>query len=206
MSSTWRAILAGREVLIKGLIKRIGDGLTTRIWQDKWLPNHFLGRPLTPADGQTVETVSDLATESGAWNEGLIRDTLFPVDAAAILKLPMVSRGEDIWAWEKEKHGIYSVRSAYRLQEDLQSQVVGEYDSPCSSTEGPWRLIWKLEVPPKVKVFWWRVMHDYLPAKKELHQRHLEPTAHCETCGSEEESLQHVLTECTIGKGLLGGS
>lgn len=149
---------------------------------------------------QIVETVSDLTTESGAWNEGLIRDIFFPVDVVAILKLPMVSRGEDIWAWEKEKHGIYSVRSAYRLQEDVQNQAVGGYDNPGSSMEGPWKLIWKLEVPPKVRVFWWRVMHDFSPAKQELHRRHLEPTAHCETCGSEEVSVRHVLTECTIAR------
>jgi len=31
-SQTWRAILAGREVLYKGFIRRIGDGSTTRIW------------------------------------------------------------------------------------------------------------------------------------------------------------------------------
>jgi len=117
MSFTWRAILAGREVLKKGLTRRIGDGTTTRIWEDRWLPNHFAGRPLTPAEGQVVETVADLTTDSGDWNEELIRDIFFPVDANAILKLPMTSRGEDFWAWEQEKHGNYSVKSAYRLQE-----------------------------------------------------------------------------------------
>jgi len=117
MSFTWRAILAGREVLKKGLTRRIGDGTTTRIWEDRWLPNHFAGRPLTPAEGQVVETVADLTTDSGDWNEELIRDIFFPVDANAILKLPMTSRGEDFWEWEQEKHGNYSVKFAYRLQE-----------------------------------------------------------------------------------------
>jgi len=72
---------------------------------------------LTPAEGQVVETVADLTTDSGDWNEELIRDIFFPVDANAILKLPMTSRGEDFWAWEQEKHGNYSVKFAYRLQE-----------------------------------------------------------------------------------------
>ena len=61
--------------------------------------------------------LADLTTDSGDWNEELIRDIFFPVDANAILKLPMISRGEGFWAWEQEKHGNYSVKSAYRLQE-----------------------------------------------------------------------------------------
>jgi len=52
-SHTWRAILAGRDVLKKGLIKRVCNGVTTRIWYDGWLPGHFAGYPLTPAEGQS---------------------------------------------------------------------------------------------------------------------------------------------------------
>lgn len=44
-SQTWRSILAGREVLSDGLIKRIGNGQGTHIWQDKWILNHPLGVP-----------------------------------------------------------------------------------------------------------------------------------------------------------------
>ena len=42
-SHTWRAILAGREVLEKGLIRRIGDGTSTNIWQHRWFPPAFSG-------------------------------------------------------------------------------------------------------------------------------------------------------------------
>jgi hypothetical protein len=34
VSHTWRAILAGRKVLELGLIKGIGDGTTTHVWDD----------------------------------------------------------------------------------------------------------------------------------------------------------------------------
>jgi hypothetical protein len=93
MSFTWRSILAGREVLRRGLIRRIGDGETTGIWGHRWLPDHFAGCPLTPDQGQNVEIVADLLTDSGAWNEDLIRTSFFPVDAAAILKQPITGRG-----------------------------------------------------------------------------------------------------------------
>uniref|UniRef100_A0A8R7R6G8 Reverse transcriptase domain-containing protein n=1 Tax=Triticum urartu TaxID=4572 RepID=A0A8R7R6G8_TRIUA len=39
-SHTWRAILYGREALKLGLIKRIGDGASTRIWDDPWIPSN----------------------------------------------------------------------------------------------------------------------------------------------------------------------
>ena len=39
-SQTWRAISTGREVLQQGLVKQIGDGQQTNIWQDKWIYNH----------------------------------------------------------------------------------------------------------------------------------------------------------------------
>ena len=40
-SHTWRAILAGREVLQQGLIRRMGNGSATRIWENRWMPNFF---------------------------------------------------------------------------------------------------------------------------------------------------------------------
>lgn len=45
-SQTWRAILAGRDEVLKlGLLKRIGDGSSTNIWQDRWIPKHFELKP-----------------------------------------------------------------------------------------------------------------------------------------------------------------
>jgi len=83
-SHAWRAILAGREVLTQGLIKRIGNGTSTHIW----LPDHFGGRPLTPEEGQSVSMVSELLSKNGQWNEDVIKQSFIPVDAVAILRTP----------------------------------------------------------------------------------------------------------------------
>jgi hypothetical protein len=71
---------------------------------------------------------------------------------------------------------------------------------PSISSDDVWRKIWKREVPPKVQVFWWRVVHGFLPARSVLHRRHVERIAYCETCGADEESIRHVLIECTVAK------
>jgi len=62
------------------------------------------------------------------------------------------------------------------------------------------KKIWKLEVPPKVRVFWWRVLLEFLPTKQILFRRHIEPEAFCEVCGEPEESIRHVLLDCTVAR------
>jgi hypothetical protein len=45
-SHTWRAILTGRKALNQGLVRRIGDGESTNIWRDRWIPAAVGGRPI----------------------------------------------------------------------------------------------------------------------------------------------------------------
>ncbi|CAD6264269.1 unnamed protein product [Miscanthus lutarioriparius] len=65
-SHTWRAIMAGKEVLDRGMIKRIGNGVSTHIWRDRWIPLHFDAKPITPEEGQDLTL--------------LIRDVFLPID------------------------------------------------------------------------------------------------------------------------------
>lgn len=51
-----------------------------------------------------------------------------------------------------------------------------------------------------MRVFWWRVVHGFLPAKGVLFRKHIEWIAFCEDCGDPEESIRHVLAQCSIAK------
>ncbi|XP_074314569.1 uncharacterized protein LOC141649788 [Silene latifolia] len=48
LSYVWRGIVGARAGLGKGLRRRIGDGLSTKLWQDAWLPHTPSGRILSP--------------------------------------------------------------------------------------------------------------------------------------------------------------
>jgi hypothetical protein len=111
-----------------------------------------------------------------------------PIDVDAILRTPIRGTGEDILAWSKEKHGCYSGRSAYKLL-DAERQQQEDMLTTSTSNNETWKRIWKLDVPPKVKVFWWRVINEFLPTKKVLHGRHIEPIAICDTCGGRWSAL-----------------
>lgn len=146
-----------------------------------------------------MERVSDLLTADGHWDENRIRQIFIPVDAAVILRIPTQTQLVDFWAWEAKKHGVYSVKSAYKLLDRDRIKSTGLNTASVSENE-VWKMIWKLKVPPKIRVFWWRVIHEFLPARKILHGRHMEPIANCELCGADEETIRHVLCDCTIAR------
>ena len=103
--------------------------------------------------------------------------------------------GEDKLIWSREKSGIYSVRSAYRLlSEDLYANEPG-----CSDT-GVWKLFWKrvwsIRVPHKIRQFIWRACTESLPTMFNMHRRRIVPTASCPFCHQENEDVKHALWSC----------
>jgi hypothetical protein len=65
-SQIWRSILDGRNILSQGLIKRIGDGRSTRIWSDSWLPRDYQLKPIAPIKEDPPQLVSHLIDETSA--------------------------------------------------------------------------------------------------------------------------------------------
>jgi hypothetical protein len=63
-----------------------------------------------------------------------------------------------------------------------------------------WKKLWKQKVPPKVRVFWWRVMHDFMPSRASLYRQYIDPIANCESCGTPRETTFHTPVECPAAK------
>ena len=120
-----------------------------------------------------------------------------------ILKIRPGARMEDDGlGWAHERSGQYSVRSSYRLlkmeQSERETDVANEPSSSCEAFW--WRKLWKLKIPPKIRIFWWRSIHNYLPSKQELKRRHVTQEDFCEVCGMQGESIYHIAFDCTIAK------
>lgn len=86
------------------------------------------------------------------WNEDLIRSVFYPLDADAILWIPWGHIDEDFGAWQPERHGVYSVKSAYKLlsEDRRNNQMLCAVSS--SNHQDYWKKVWKLKVPPKVSL------------------------------------------------------
>lgn len=60
-----------------------------------------------------------------------------------------------------------------------------------------WTTLWEVKVMPKVRVFWWRVVHGILPDEATLKHRHIKPLSICNVCLAKEEDLMHALIHCS---------
>lgn len=118
MSFTWRSILAGREILTKGLRFQIGNGNKVSIWNDPWLPlpHNFkpFSLPMKGTEDWLVEDIIDL--ESKEWIKDLIEELFSDMEADLIFRIPLSLRpSEDKVLWHFDRKGNYNVKSGYNV-------------------------------------------------------------------------------------------
>jgi hypothetical protein len=115
-SSTWQAISHGLDLLKKGLIWRVGNGQSFRIWRDPLIPRATSCRPVSAKRRCRLRFVSELIDQFGQWHVDLINQYFVQADIFEILKINPSSRLDvDLLAWAPQKHGLFTVRSAYGL-------------------------------------------------------------------------------------------
>ncbi|KAK8940780.1 hypothetical protein KSP39_PZI009905 [Platanthera zijinensis] len=112
------------------------------------------------------------------------------MDVALILSI-LLGRGSlgDRWVWDYSNSGLFSVRSVYHLIH------LSDRSSASGGLLG-WNFIWKADVPPRIRVFLWRLASDILPTGVGLRLRHSAGLIACSFCGSPDEDARHALFTC----------
>lgn len=88
------------------------------------------------------------------WKEDLIRQNFLPQDVEAILSFPLSAHGgRDRVVWAENKNGKFTVRSAYRLAQDIHSSGGMPESSDPTALKQMWRSLWKMNMPNKIKHF-----------------------------------------------------
>ncbi|KAL9668794.1 hypothetical protein QQ045_006334 [Rhodiola kirilowii] len=93
--------------------------------------------------------------------------------------------------WREASNGVFSTRSAYiKLKE---AADIIKRNSTGEQTDNRriyvfWKLIWRLQVQPKVKIFARRLYHDYLPSIRNLMKKGCEVLPYCAICGFQAEA------------------
>ncbi|KAF7841177.1 reverse transcriptase [Senna tora] len=123
-----------RDLLKKGLVWRIGNGVSVDVWKDSWVPGIKgckLSQGLHFADSSHL-MVADLIV-GGRWDLSFIKDFITDEEEAAIRAIPL-SRGvvPDRLIWGDVRNGMYKVNSGYRVAKSWRIGVSCDKPS-CSS-------------------------------------------------------------------------
>ena len=97
--------------------------------------------------------------------------------------------------WAETNNGLFTVKSAYKVAVDiLAASPLGSSGSSSneSNMKRFWKLVWKLDVPHKIRHFVWRACRDILPTKRILKNQQILVEDICAKCNLDSETTGHV--------------
>ncbi|CAB4294670.1 unnamed protein product [Prunus armeniaca] len=205
-SYIWRSLCDSRVVLARRSRWQIGNGWSVKVWGDRWIPkpNSFQITSATVTGHENVLVCELINPVLHKWHEDLVHAWFGAQEASCILHLPLSFRiPADRLVWHYEKQGDLTVCSAYEVARQFLFEEAGEGSSNRDNYYGvstkAWSRLWWVCVPPKVKVFVWRVLHNILPTRDRLLSEGVQgDLGGCVLCGAQAESLPHVLLDCSF--------
>jgi hypothetical protein len=197
-SFAWKSIFQAKRVVEEGMLWRIGDGETVKIWKDQWLPpplTTLIHSPHHSLDANSkVSALIDRT--SGWWNTQLLQVNFREDEIARICCIcPSPIQAPDTLIWKGTSNGQFSVKSAYFMEQFRKRQSMGE-SSGSREEEAFWQKLWKVEALGVIKNFLWKVGNDLLPTKLNLFIKKVVPEPGCPICAQDTEDALHILWKC----------
>jgi len=176
----------------------VGDGSQINILEDHWIPGSHNLKVLTPRESNLLSKIEDLIDPTtGNWDENLVKGLFWEVDANRILHIPLVQGREDVVAWHHTQNGYFSVGSAYHVQWLHKFRASNAHQQAGGTGEEQvWSKLWNLNIPAKIKIFGWKVLHGLIPCRGILANRHIENISSCPACHEGCEDIKHLLFGC----------
>jgi hypothetical protein len=119
--------------MVEELVWRIGDGKQVKIWGDRWVPQPTTYKIQSPCISLPIDAkVAELFDPAGVgWNVQLVRSIFNKEEATLICNIPLSRYNQkDKLIWRATKSGLFTVRSAYFIENDNKSLLTGEGSHP----------------------------------------------------------------------------
>ena len=135
------------------------------------------------------------------WKGDVVRSLFFTFEARTILNIPLShSLPENQIIWVGNRKGEFSVKSAYYIVVGV-IDTMEEGESSSGDSRSPlWRKLWHLNIPPKVRIFAWKMCMNALPTFVNLKRKCVNICDICPACGMEPKSNLHVFVKCEVAK------
>lgn len=158
-SLAWKGILDSRELLKEGMRWIVGNGQQINFWLFNWVYPFPLINFLNENDRLRIDS-NDLVSDylsNNVWNSEKLLQFLPPQVVYKITSIPLpLHNVEDEFIWGPAGNGRFSINSASELQAQ---KTIAHSKSKLLS------LMWKLPMPPKVKIFSWQLIRNRLRSK-----------------------------------------
>ena len=145
------------------------------IWEDNWISGSHNFKIQTTRGNNLVLTVDEIINPvNSTWDVDLVKAIFWPTDVYRILQIPITSDREDVVAWDYNRSGLFSVRSAYHCQwESKFGPRCNRVQADTASRTKLWKNLWKLNLPGKIKILGWQALKGLLPCQAILANRHV---------------------------------
>lgn len=120
-----------------------------------------------------------------SWNMTLIKSLWDENTVSKILSI--YPGGTDIRCWGMEPDGSCSTEAISMAADPL----------GCGP-HLPWKRLWKLNTPSKLKNFAWRILNNSLPTKEKLHSWDQNISPLCALCSNEIETVDHLFAHYRV--------
>ncbi|PNX98065.1 ribonuclease H [Trifolium pratense] len=203
MSYTWKSILQASWVIKRGSYWTIGSGQGINIWEDNWIqqkgnPTSTISKPNNCGLIKVKELMDDNYND---WNVTIINQIFNPYEAHMIQQIPILDKTQsDILTWDGTRDGHYSVKSGYQAIMEWAKNSDNNNATSSNSSMEIWKVLWKLNVPPKHSHFIWRCLSNAIPVKGKLFKKGIRCDPLCPRCLNHVETIQHVFLECDWAK------
>lgn len=89
------------------------------------------------------------------------------------------------------------MKSAYHLVRRNRQHADDSVRGSSSRENGDnWDFIWHVKLPPKIKIFGWRLLKSALPILNNLRRHHIVSHVMCPVCECGDESILHIFRDC----------
>jgi mannosylglycoprotein endo-beta-mannosidase len=171
----------------------LGDGCKTRFWEDVWVGEKPLCVLFPSLYNLTFsQDVSVAKVFAQNFNCIRFRRCLYGESLEMWNKLldmcgnTSLSQEPDRVSWKLTRSGVFSVKSLYTYL--MARQVLF-----------PYKMIWRLKIPLKIKAFIWLIVKNRILTKMNLVKKGWKGNVSCEFCEGKED-MNHLFFECPMAK------
>nr|GEY86630.1 RNA-directed DNA polymerase, eukaryota, reverse transcriptase zinc-binding domain protein [Tanacetum cinerariifolium] len=200
--STWLNIINEIERLklhgidlVSFIIPKLGNGVNTSFWDVSWCGDiafkNLVPRLYALESMKNIEVASKLSHESLEFSfrrnpRGGVEQTQFEM-LKEIVEGVTLSNSNDRWSWSLVGSGDFSVSSVRKL---IDNAIL---------SKGISKTRWIKEVPIKINVHAWKVIHDCLPTRFNISRRSIEiESILCPICEYWVKSSRNLFFSCKM--------